>query len=178
VQELSQTEFSQFIAERITSPLNLSASFDVPSKENQVNLATGYILSEEKLKPIKEWWAIPPLPGPEGSLKGTADDMTRWLQFHLANGTLNNVSLLHPDLIRSMHSQHFTMDPSLAGYAFAFSEYFRNKVRGIMIEVTQLPLSYHREAITGFPHCSFCYQKKNGVSFGCAIDSWKLDLPL
>lgn len=156
MQELSQTEFSQYIADRITSPLNISASFNVPSKEDQVNLATGYILSEEeKLEPLKEWWTMPPLPGPEGSLKGTADDMTRWLQFHLANGTLNDVSLLHPDLIRSMHSQHFTMDPSLAGYAFAFSEYFRNKVRGIMIEVSHEFRSHRKGSSHGFSSLFF-----------------------
>jgi hypothetical protein len=59
---------------------------------------------------------------PAGSVKSTAADMARFMIAHLQEGIYQDTRILKPETARLMHTQHFTQDPRLRGWAHGFEE--------------------------------------------------------
>lgn len=123
-----------------TGPLAMNSSNylipEISDSEAFANYAMGYDYDFEKEEYIEidNWYLLNPMPGPESTMKTTANDMNKYLLMHLGNGEFNGTKVLNSSTIQLMHSQHFTMDSQLPGYCYCFYEYFRNGYRAIMHE--------------------------------------------
>ena len=91
--------------------------------------ATGYRYSdkESNWEPTQRIYSNPV---PAGSLSTTANDMSRFLQMFLNQGTLNNNRVLPEKMLDMMFTKQFSHHPSLSGYSLGFEVF---KINGITV---------------------------------------------
>jgi len=65
-------------------------------------------------------WEIITGGAPAGSMSASANDMAKFMLAHLNNGEYNGARILSDSIARVMHTQHFTHDPRLPGFALGF----------------------------------------------------------
>ncbi len=116
----SEMPFEAYMDENLFAPLGMKKStFDAEIVRRNKNRAVGHSRSSENI-PL----AIPMIPA--GSVYSSAEDMARFIQFHLNKGKFNNKSLLKPDLIDEMYSIPFPLEGQKAGYALGVAKGFFN----------------------------------------------------
>ena len=99
-------------------PLGMkNSSFDVEVVRQNKNRAIGHSKPYEKV-PL----AIPMIPA--GSVYSNAEDMAKFIQFHLNKGKFDNKRLLKPDLIDEMYTIPFPLEGQEAGYALGIAKGF------------------------------------------------------
>ncbi len=121
VERVSGQPYAAYIDEHILSPLEMdhsSARQPLPSAL-QGEMSLSYVYTEGAFQAVEDPFAHFQL-GPAGCVKGTAIDMTHFMIAHLQDGAYQDARILEPDTAREMHSQHFTADPRLNGWAHGF----------------------------------------------------------
>jgi CubicO group peptidase (beta-lactamase class C family) len=123
VQRVSGKPFSQYVADNIYTPLEMSHStFVQPLPDNLKPLmSNGYQKASEKAKSFEFVEAYP-----AGSVSTTAMDMCNFMIAHLQNGKFGDKQILRPETAQKMHSRLFDADDRLNGMAHGFYEETRN----------------------------------------------------
>jgi CubicO group peptidase (beta-lactamase class C family) len=118
LQVAAKKPFETYMQENLFGPLGMkNSSFDVKVVRQNKNRATGHNSFFEKV-PL----AIPMIPA--GSVYSSAEDMAKFIQFHLNKGKFDNKSLLKPALIDEMYTIPYPLDGQKAGYALGISTSF------------------------------------------------------
>ncbi|TFF84892.1 class C beta-lactamase-related serine hydrolase, partial [Candidatus Heimdallarchaeota archaeon] len=130
VGQIENTTFNEYIEDNIFTPLNMTLStFQQPVPQAlENNLVQGYYYDydNEKFEPIPFIYLYET---PAGALSSTAKDMAKFMMAHLNNGTYKGIQLLQPSTTQFMHTQHFTIDPRITGFAHGFTEMVLNNKR-------------------------------------------------
>ncbi len=118
LQVVSEKAFEAYMEENLFVPLGMrNSSFDVEVVRQNKNRALGHSRPYEKV-PL----AIPMIPA--GSVYSSAEDMAKFIQFHLNKGKFNNKSLLKPDLIDEMYTIPYPHKGQKTGYALGIAKGF------------------------------------------------------
>jgi CubicO group peptidase (beta-lactamase class C family) len=98
LQVRSGIPFTQYVEEKVLTPLGMA---DSTLEINQVRATPGRAIghSEFPLRPPIGWLLIP-----SGGVWTTANDMARYLQFHINEGALGGTRLLRQDLAETMYT--------------------------------------------------------------------------
>ncbi|GAA4821479.1 serine hydrolase domain-containing protein [Algivirga pacifica] len=131
IEKFSGKRFDVYMKEELLTPLGIQGSFNPEDLANIDDLSTLY--RRKELSPDSVW--VPqtdhyqgerPEPrkdletyqvgdngvafGPQGSFRGSAEDLAKIMQLHLNKGTYNGVQLLKPETVALMDSAHFVTD--------------------------------------------------------------------
>ncbi|MCB9134733.1 MAG: beta-lactamase family protein [Anaerolineales bacterium] len=146
VEKISGLPYAEYIAQNIFAPLGMTSStFLEPAPADILSrVATGYAYANGAYQPLPlDYLNV----APAGSIYTTAPDMAQFMIAHLNNGS----PLLSPITAAEMHTQHFTQNPALPGFAVGFYEHFENGRRAIM----------HGGDLTGFSSLLFLLPEEN-----------------
>jgi CubicO group peptidase (beta-lactamase class C family) len=98
LQVRSGMPFTQYVQEKVLTPLGMASSrLDINQVRATPGRAIGYGLFP--LRPPIGWLLIP-----SGGVWTTANDMARYLQFHINSGALGGTRLLRQDLAETMYT--------------------------------------------------------------------------
>ncbi len=118
LQVVSEKAFEAYMEENLFIPLGMrNSSFDVEVVRQNKNRALGHSRPYEKV-PL----AIPMIPA--GSVYSSAEDMAKFIQFHLNKGKFNNKSLLKPDFLDEMYTIPYPHKGQKTGYALGIAKGF------------------------------------------------------
>ncbi len=128
VAEISGNTFEQYMAENILIPLGMTSStFDQHlSDEMMANLAVGYEYQDgdyERMPFLYIRYA------PEGGLRTTAADLTRFMLALLNSGQYEGPHILDDDTTQLMFTQQFAPHPRMAGITYGLFEHLENDQR-------------------------------------------------
>ena len=123
VQRVSGKPFSQYVADNIYTPLEMTrTTFVQPLPDNlKPMMSNGYPKASVKAKPFEFVEAYP-----AGSVSTTALNMCNFMIAHLQNGKFGDKQILRPDTAELMHARLFDADDRLNGMAHGFYEETRN----------------------------------------------------
>jgi len=120
VEQVSGEPYEQYIEEQILKPLGMEHStMEQPLPARLApELSLGYIYDGQfELLPVN-WMQT----SPAGALSASGADMGKFMLAHLGEGEYNGVRILKPETARLMHTQSYTFDPALPGWAHGFEE--------------------------------------------------------
>lgn len=123
VERVSGQPYATYIEEHILKPLgmaNTSPQALLPEALSQ-NMSLTYAYTDGAFLIAKDSWLFPH-GTPHCSIKSTATDMARFMIAHLQDGAYQGARILTAETTRLMHSQHFTQDQRLKGWAHGFME--------------------------------------------------------
>ncbi len=130
VEQVSGMPFEQYVEENILKPLDMyNGTFQQPLPSYlQAEMAVGYTYKggTYRQEPF-EYVKIPPA----GAMSSTATDMANFMIAHLQDGRYGNSSVLQDATAKKMHSQLFTHDQRVSGWAYGFYEFNLNDQRMI-----------------------------------------------
>jgi CubicO group peptidase (beta-lactamase class C family) len=110
LQTVSGQPFAEYVEEKLLLPLGMvNSSFDTAKIRANPNRAIGH---SEPLPQVP--LEIPIVP--EGGLYASANDMAKFIQFHLNQGSVNGQSLLIPVLLDEMYTVPSPAEGSHEGY--------------------------------------------------------------
>lgn len=121
VERVSGLPYDDYVEQNILSPLNMARSTSrqpVPTTFAP-DLSEGYefIDGQYQAQPFETVNVVP-----AGGLSSTASDMAHFMIAHLQNGLYKETKILQAETAQQMHTQHFTHDPRLPGWAHGFME--------------------------------------------------------
>lgn len=121
VERVSGLPYDDYIEQNILIPLNMARSTSrqpVPAALAS-NLSIGYEFIDEQYQaqPFETVNVVP-----AGGLSSTASDLAHFMIAHLQDGKYEELEILQAETARQMHTQHFTHDPRLPGWAHGFME--------------------------------------------------------
>ena len=124
VEEVSGKVYEDFIQTELLSPLQMANStFDV---SKATNFAKSYQKKNQQWKPVPFDYIKTK---PASMLISTAEEMAKFMNFHLQTTSKNDGSLISNSSFAEMHSQQFTHHPQLPGVAVGFFEAYQNGLR-------------------------------------------------
>ncbi len=106
IEKVSGTPWEQFVATRLFAPLgmkNTYASYNASTPYQ--NRSSSHYVIDDKTTVIPEMTADPVAPA--GSVQSTANDITKWVDFMLGNGTVDGKQLLKPG------TKHMLLTPQI-----------------------------------------------------------------
>ena len=122
VSDVAGVPYATFLNERILEPLAMRrTTLDGPSvmpEPLRNDIAVGYIL-RQKLPYRSDYMQIGPF-APVGAMASTADDMARWMRFHLNEGEVDGVRLMKRNTHRLMWTRAFNDRPQASDMAHGF----------------------------------------------------------
>lgn len=123
--EIAGRPFEQVMAENILQPLGMTDStFDQHlSQEAMARLATGYEFADEKYVPAPFFYIRY---APEGGLRTTANDISRFMLALLNGGTNGNGRILNETTTAMMFTPQFRPQPNMAGISYGLFEHLEN----------------------------------------------------
>lgn len=124
LENVSEQSWESFVSERIFNPLKMDSTVaDVMKLKCVPNVATTYVpVVGEPRKDAS--WNLPLSHGwqryretirPAGSICSSAEDMAKYLRFHLSNGVANGKRLLKKDTVMDMQAIHSAAPIKLTG---------------------------------------------------------------
>jgi CubicO group peptidase (beta-lactamase class C family) len=122
VERVSGMPWDDYIEKKIIEPLGMTHTTTrqpLPEKF-AADMSKGYRYRDGQYDPRK--FEIVTGAAPAGSISASAVDMTRFMLAHLGNGALGDVRILGDSTAKVMHSQLFTHDKRLPGFAHGFYE--------------------------------------------------------
>lgn len=127
VEQVSGMPFPEYVDKNIYQALGMNnSSFLQPLPEQlSPNMAQGYrYVDGEYRKGTFEF-----VPGPAGSMSGTASDMAKFMMAYLQGGKSENGKILDEKTVQQMFRQQFTYHPKVDGMALGFIEKTSNNER-------------------------------------------------
>ncbi len=129
VEKLSDMRFDVFCREQIFAPLGLTASFNIQDFPTHLhNIAVLYRKPNGVWTPQSDnYLGVMPPPrdlsvypigsnafifGPQGGLRISGPDLTKYMLMHMGNGILNGVRVLSDSTTKLMHTPQWTYDGS------------------------------------------------------------------
>jgi CubicO group peptidase (beta-lactamase class C family) len=185
VERVSGMSFDDYVEKNIFGPLGMNqttARQPLPEKY-EADMAKAYAWTEGRWK--SEPWEIITGAAPAGSMSASANDMAKFMLAHLGNGSYNGARILGDSIAQVMHSQHFTHDRRLPGFALGFYE---TKSHGLRIIGHGGDTRYHHTQMALLPSenmgvfVSFNTDKGGELSFepflGTFLDHYYPTAPL
>lgn len=123
VERVSGQPYAAYIEEHILKPLGMahtSPRMPLPESLSQ-DMSLTYVYSDGTFHSVEDPFRFVNL-APAGSIKSTAADMARFMIAHLQEGAYQDARILEAETARLMHTQSFTEDPRLRGWAHGFYE--------------------------------------------------------
>jgi len=126
VQEASGLAFSDYMRERLLSPLGMDKSAFDPPLEDQPDLAVGYQFSHDGYQraPVGYFLVAPAV-----ALVTTGHDMGRFLMAMVEAGDVDGRSVLDRDSVAVQEARHFAFQAGTPGVAYGLYEWPRNGER-------------------------------------------------
>lgn len=131
VAQVSGMPFDKYVEENILVPLDMmNTTFEQPLPPGLYgNMSQGYTYANgdfqaEPFEFLHPW--------PAGSMSSTSEDMAKFMIAHLQDGRYGDNRILQESTAKKMHSQLFTNDPKVNGWAYGFWEMELNGQRIIM----------------------------------------------
>jgi CubicO group peptidase (beta-lactamase class C family) len=127
LQRVTGVPFANYVEDKLLHPLGMvNSSFDMAQIRANPNRAVGHN------------WPLPQVPleipiVPEGGLYTSANDMAKYIQFHLNWGSINGQNLLDPALLDEMYTVPAPAQGSRAGYALGVSRFAWYKGRNAIL---------------------------------------------
>ena len=130
IEDISGKSYRDFLFDEILQPLSMDATAlygpEKMSPSLKASLSKGYKIDggtfvESDLMNIGEL-------APAGAMSLSAEDMSRWMLFHLNNGALDDVRLMRPETHRAMWTRGFTDNADGADLAHGF---FNKTYKGV-----------------------------------------------
>jgi CubicO group peptidase (beta-lactamase class C family) len=130
VTQVSGMPYEQYIQENILDPLSMTrTTAQEPLPDNLLgDLAVDYRYVNGRYEPISFSYDVT---APDGSISATASDMAHFMIAHLQNGRYEGAQILRADTAMLIHSQSFTHNPQLPGWAHGFEELTINGQRAL-----------------------------------------------
>ena len=148
VERTSGMTWDEYIEKNIFSPLGMNQTTGrqpLPEKyDGDMAKAYSWANGRWESKP----WEIITGAAPAGSLSASANDMAKFMLAHLGNGAYNGARILGDSIATVMHTQHFTHDRRLAGFALGFYE---TKSHGLRIIGHGGDTQYHHTELAMIP---------------------------
>jgi CubicO group peptidase (beta-lactamase class C family) len=130
VARVSGLSWEEYVETHLLAPLEMHRTTprEPLPDDLQRDLAASYVYSggQQQRSPFL-FCATPP----DGAISATATDMARFMLAHLQDGAYGDARILQEPTARQMHSQLYTHDPLLPGYAHGFDEIVLNNQRVI-----------------------------------------------
>ncbi len=122
VERASGKTWDEYIEANIFAPLGMTqATGRQPLPERyDPDMARAYSWSNGRFE--SKPWEIVTGASPAGSMSVSAADMAKFMLAHLNNGEYKGGRILGDSIARVMHTQHFTHDRRLPGFALGFYE--------------------------------------------------------
>jgi CubicO group peptidase (beta-lactamase class C family) len=127
IQKVSGEDFYDYMDNHVLGPLGMDHSTlrqPLPADLESL-MSTGYIYNGAYQAADFEFVQA----APAGSLSATASDMAKFMIAHLEGGSYDGNQVLKPETLDLMHTQHYTADPSIPGWAHGFMEEEANGLR-------------------------------------------------
>lgn len=124
IANVASQPLAAYLDEHIFEPLGMSsATFEQPPPSGSVTGYTAALGTPTEAPGLSlELW-------PAGSLTASADDMSRFMRGHVADGNVDGERLLSVDGIHRMQDQWFTNHPAVDGVGFGWIENTHGDVR-------------------------------------------------
>ena len=124
-QEISGVPFSQYMAENILLPLDMTSSAIVQATPEELlsRLIVGYDYLDGHQVPSGMLYTRY---APGGGLRTTAADMNHFMLALLNGGEYAGVQILKPSSVEMMFAQQFTPHPKMAGITYGLFEHLEN----------------------------------------------------
>jgi hypothetical protein len=117
VQDVSGQSLDCYLREHVFEPLGMVHTDLVRSERVRRNLATGYVLRSQGLRPVRVR-EVPALGA--GAAYSTTADMARYVTALLNRGSNGHGSVLAPSTVTTMFEPHFQPDPRVPGMGLGF----------------------------------------------------------
>jgi CubicO group peptidase (beta-lactamase class C family) len=126
VEQVSGLDFETYLRRNIWGPLGMTrASIKVPDSLKS-DVAVGYEWDNgANQRASWEWYHSTPA----SSINASGVDMAHFIIAQLQGGRYGSTRIMSNAATRAMQRRHFTMHPSLAGFAYGFFEDFANGQR-------------------------------------------------
>ncbi len=118
VSEVSGLPYDQYVRENIFEPLGMAHATARHSATGN-DMASSYTWRDGIWQAIPNSWVIPV---PDGGIRASALDMSRFMIAHLEGGQPGPGAILSRETVQQMHRQSFTHHPQLPGWAHGFQE--------------------------------------------------------
>lgn len=121
VSQVAGMPFEEYMQEKLLNPLQMShSSFRQPLPANlAADMATGYLYANGSYD-AGDFEFVQAAPA--GALSATASDLANFMIAHLQNGRFGTEHILQEATARQMHSQLFSHNPKVGGFAYGFME--------------------------------------------------------
>ena len=135
VERVSGVAYEQYMAERIFSPLRMTATTarQPPEPNLEKNLARGYHWTGGSHEPLPYRFTKnrqgSVSNGPAGAISTTAADMARFMMALLGDGSLDGGRILSPEFVRILLAPQYTPDPRIPPRAYASRYWFTHGLR-------------------------------------------------
>lgn len=121
VERVSGLPYDEYVEKNILVPLDMtnSTSRQPVPVELAPNVSVGYefVDGQYQAQPFELVNVVP-----AGGFSSTASDMAHFMIAHLQNGKYEEREILQTETAQQMHTQHFTHDPRIPGWAHGFME--------------------------------------------------------
>ena len=120
VEQISGEPYEQYIEAHILNPLGMehSTMHQPLSVQLAPEMCLGYFYNGQYESLPINWIQA----SPSGALSASGADMGKFMLAHLQDGEYNGARILEPETARLMHTQSYTFDPALPGWAYGFEE--------------------------------------------------------
>ena len=121
VERVSGQPYADYVKEHIIQPLGMSRTIPGAILPDSLapDLSLPYVYLDGSFQTDQD--AMMYLHStPSGSYRSTATDMARFMIAHLEGGAYQNARILNPETVELMHTQNFTADPRILGWAHGF----------------------------------------------------------
>jgi CubicO group peptidase (beta-lactamase class C family) len=125
VEQVSGEPYEQYVETHILQPLGMAHStMHQPLPREMVpDMAQGYLFINGAYQPLplERFYNTP-----ASALVASGVDMGKFMLAHLKDGGYDGARILQPETARLMHTQSYTFDPTLPGWAHGFEEQIVN----------------------------------------------------
>lgn len=104
-EEISGQSWEDVVRQRLFNPIGMTeAGFSVDQMQRQPNFASPYSGGRRSIESM-DFRRIDAI-GPAGSINASIQDMARWVQFNLGDGTVDGQRVISTSALRAMHRPH------------------------------------------------------------------------
>lgn len=129
VEEVGGSGLKDYMSARIFRPLGMArTSIGAVPAAQQRDLAVGYAWADgvHRAEAFEYFHTFP-----GSDINSTAEDMAKFMLFHLEGAGAGRRAILSDSARRAMHRQQFTNHPRLTGMTYGFFEIRRNGISGV-----------------------------------------------
>jgi CubicO group peptidase (beta-lactamase class C family) len=156
LEHITDTDYETLMTERLLRPLRMDQStYSRQAAKASGRLAKSYAKVESKVEPM-DFIDVSYL-APTAGLYSTAEEMVRWVQFHLDNGRVDERQLVSEENMDWVHSPHMVVDVEWVFDHFQSKEvtygqgWFRSPHRGRLLMSHGGSFNGHRTNISYMP---------------------------